>query len=326
LPRTVSLSSLEHSSRMSPPTALSQLPPRAPVPRELLGHTRLPRLFAMAAVEWAWIAVFQVGLHQVPVAAPLFVLLLAGRFHAFGVILHEAVHMPLSRKGPGLWLLECLVGYPIATTWNAMRYHHLRHHLHEGTAQDGYHRPPPGPRWQAVRLWLMLSFVVPLWMVRGPVGLLAWAVPAVRPLYGRLFLLDRSGDNLMHREELLACARAELGQVLCHLGVLALAWRWPWAVGLGYALPVMGASALSAYRLLAEHTSESGQDRMLQGTLRSTADHGQGWLGWLMLAPRNVGCHIVHHLHPQVALQHLPRLRTWYQHRYPGHYPPSRRF
>jgi fatty acid desaturase len=300
------------------------LPPRAAVPRELLVRASVPGLLRMAALEWAGIAACQLGLFWVPAAAPLWVLLIAGRLHALGVLLHDAVHLSVKRKGAGLQLLECLAGYPIATTWNAMRYHHLRHHQYEGTERDAYSRPPPGPWWRAVPRWLLLLPMVPFWVIRAPVGLLAWAVPPLRDFYGRRFLQERSGLPLTHSPEVLACARAEAGQVLFHLAVLALAWRWPHAVALGYGLPLLLASAASAYRVLAEHTPARHQGNSLQGVLASTADHGQGWLGRLLLAPRNVGCHIAHHLHPQVAAHHLPRLRDWYLQRYPSHYPRSR--
>lgn len=308
-----------------PSAAVSSLPLRAVVPRELLVQPRVPELLRMALLEWGLIAACQVGLHGLPAATPLFMLLIAGRLHAFGVILHDAVHLSVRRKGPGLWLLEFLAGYPIASTWNAMRYHHLRHHQHEGSEKDGYTKPPPGPWWRAAPVWLSLIPIVPYWVVRGPVGVLAWAVPPLRNFYGRVFLMDRSGADLTRNEEVLACARAELGQVLFHLGVLALACRWPREVGLGYLLPLMGASAASAYRLLAEHTPARHQGNTLQGILASTRDHGLGWLGRLLLAPRNVGCHVVHHLHPQVAARHLPRLRAWYLQHFPEHYPRPRR-
>ena len=311
---------------MSPPSSnLTSLPLRAKVPRELLGCAQVPTLLRMAAIEWACIAVCQVGLHWLPAAAPLLVLIIAGRLHAFGVILHDAVHLSVRRKSLGIWLVECVAGYPVASTWNAMRYHHLRHHRHEGSELDGYSKPPPGPWWRAVPKWLLLVPMVPYWVVRGLVGVLAWAAPPLRNFYGRRFLIDRSGEDLTRSEEVLACARAEFGQVLFQLGVLLLALRWPREVGLGYLLPLMGASAASAYRLLAEHSPARHQGNTLQGILAPTRDHGLGWLGRLVLAPLNVGCHIVHHLHPQVATQHLPRLRAWYLQHYPQHYPRPRR-
>ncbi|HYO69425.1 MAG TPA: hypothetical protein VEU33_25440 [Archangium sp.] len=59
--------------------------------------------------------------------------------------------------------------------------------------------------------------------------------------------------------------------------------------------------------------------------LACTSDHGLGWLGRLLTAPLHVGCHVVHPLHPQVSLHHLPRLRDWYRLRYPDLYPRPRR-
>jgi len=56
-----------------------------------------------------------------------------------------------------------------------------------------------------------------------------------------------------------------------------------------------------------------------------TNDNYLGWLGALALAPRNIGYHIVHHIHPQVALTALPRLREWYLSVHPELYPPPRR-
>ncbi|WP_272491428.1 hypothetical protein [Corallococcus exercitus] len=44
------------------------------------------------------------------------------------------------------------------------------------------------------------------------------------------------------------------------------------------------------------------------------------------MAPRYVGLHVVHHLHPQVSLTHLPRLRAWYVERFPHHYPRPRSY
>jgi fatty acid desaturase len=38
-----------------------------------------------------------------------------------------------------------------------------------------------------------------------------------------------------------------------------------------------------------------------------------GLMGQVLLAPRNIGYHREHHLHPQAALENLPRLRAWYQ-------------
>jgi fatty acid desaturase len=93
----------------------------------------------------------------------------------------------------------------------------------------------------------------------------------------------------------------------------------------GWVLPLMVASALSAYRLIVEHTWARVHGRTLADVLATTRDHGLGWPGRLLLAPLNIGFHVAHHLHPQVSLLHLPRLRDWYVQHYPEHYPRVRR-
>jgi fatty acid desaturase len=213
----------------------------------------------------------------------------------------------------------------VASTWESTRYHHLRHHHDAGLPSDPYRRRPLHG-WRLVRAWLLLVGVVPFWVLRGPVGLLAWAVPALRVPYARLFLQAPASPGLAASHEVRACARSEAGQVLFHLGVLALAWRWPQAVAWGYGMPLLVASGFNAHRLLAEHTAVEARGRTLEDVLAVTVDHGLGWPGRLWLAPRNVGCHVVHHLHPQVSLEHLPRLRAWYVARFPTHYPSPRRF
>jgi len=59
--------------------------------------------------------------------------------------------------------------------------------------------------------------------------------------------------------------------------------------------------------------------------MATTNDNHLGLLGAVALAPRNIGYHVVHHVHPQVGLQALPQLREWYESRFPGIYPPPAR-
>jgi fatty acid desaturase len=295
------------------------------VPHALLVRATVPGLLRLAAIEWAWMGACWLALAWWPWATPLAVPVIAGRLHALGVIFHDAVHLSVRRKGVGLRLVEVLAGYPVASTWESTRYHHLRHHHDAGLPSDPYRRRPLHG-WRLARAWLLLVGVVPFWVLRGPVGLLAWAVPALRGPYARLFLQAPASPGLADPEEVRACARSEVGQVLFHLCVLALAWHWPEAVAWGYALPLLVASGFNAHRLLAEHTAVPARGRTLEDVLAVTVDHGLGWPGRLWLAPRNVGCHVVHHLHPQVSLEHLPRLRAWYVARFPSHYPPPRRF
>jgi fatty acid desaturase len=302
---------------------------RSNVPRELLRRSSLRGLLRMAAEEWAaivlsWLVLLRLPNGAAPWLYPLFCLVLAGRFHALGVLLHDASHMPLRRKSSLAVAVEVLCGYPVASTIEAMRYHHLRHHRDSGMETDPYFKDGSHNL-----LWWSLNvargaLLVPFWTVRAIVGVLAFVTPPLRNAYGRVFLQDRTGRDLRQSAELIACARAEIGQVIGQGFIVVAIVRWPAAAVLGYLIPVTIAGVLSARRLLLEHTYERTNDRRPETIIATTRDNHVDLLGSLLLAPRNVGCHIVHHLHPHVGLEHLPRLRNWYRENYRGLYPSPR--
>jgi len=252
---------------------------------------------------------------------PAWLVLLAGRIHALGVVLHDAVHLPGPKTG-ALRCLEVLAGYPIGSTIEAMRYHHLRHHRENGMPQDPYFKPWIGK--SRARFWLIslrYFLLLPLWVLRGFYGSLASCVPALRNSYGRLFLQDRSQDDLTNSREVIVCAREDRWQFLVHgcaVAVATISWHWFLAF---YVAPAVLGGYLAGYRLLVEHTQEPNHERSFAATVRSTRDHDLGFLGYLLLAPRNVGYHRVHHLHPQAALENLPELKNWYAAHYPDIYP-----
>ena len=232
--------------------------------------------------------------------------------------------MPLRRKTLGVRFVEVLCGYPLATTLNAMRYHHLRHHRDSGLATDPYYKTgAQGPLWWTLNT-LRGLVLAPFWTVRALVGACAYFIPAWRSVYAHVFLQDRTRVDLRRDREVIDCARAEYGQLAFQLAVVMLAVARPGAVLWGFVVPVGMAGVLAAHRLLVEHTYDRVADRRIETTLRVTNDNYLGWLGALALAPRNIGFHIVHHIHPQVTLTALPPLREWYLHAHPGLYPPPR--
>src|SRR2546423_10142482 len=131
---------------------------RSAVPRELLRPATLRGLLGMALEEWAVIAVSWLSLALAPRTVqpwiyPALCLVLAGRFHALGVLLHDAAHLPLRRKSPLAFVVEALCGYPVASTIEAMRYHHLRHHRDSGLDTDPYFKAGRQPAlWWTVNL------------------------------------------------------------------------------------------------------------------------------------------------------------------------------
>lgn len=299
---------------------------RRDVPRELLIPATPAGLLRLALEEYALLMLLWLGLVWAPYwVAPLLIILIAGRFHSFGVILHDAAHMPLRGKSLTVRWLEVLCGYPTATTLNAMRYHHLRHHRDSGMETDPYFKEGP----QTVLWWtrntLRGALLLPFWTLRAVVGVLSLAVPALRTPYARIFLQDLTGADLRNSREVRDCARAECGQLMYQILVMAAIVTWPKAMLIGYVIPAVLASLLAANRLLREHEYERTADRRMETIIATTRDHSLGLTGRLVLAPRNIGFHIVHHLHPQVSLTALPKLRAWYLAQHADVYPDAPR-
>lgn len=296
---------------------------RSVVPRELLRTATRGGLLRMALEEWAMLGAIWAAMWLAPWwCYPLLALLAAGRLHALGILMHDCSHMPLRGKDLSIHVLEVLCAYPIATTMNAMRYHHLRHHRDSGMTSDPYFKSnlEGRPLMYALNV-LRGALLIPFWTLRVPVGLLAVLWPRARNVYGRVWLQDRSKKNLTQSREVVDCGRAELGQGLFQALVIAALIAWPDVVVYGYLVPVTITGLLAAWRLLQEHNYVRAEDRSLATILATTNDHHLRWVDKLVLAPRNIGFHVAHHLHPQVGLEHLPALRAWYVEKFPERYP-----
>lgn len=284
-------------------------------PRELLGTAKLPRMILLSLGDWAVIlAIWLVAPHAPAWLYPIWVLLIAGRFHALGVVLHDAAHAPRARKTFQFRILEILAGYSVGTSVDAMRYHHLRHHRDLGSADDPYLKLWVGN--SRLRFWVMslrYFLLVPVWTLRGFYGAVAAYAPALRNSYARFFLQDLSGDDLTNSAEVITCAREDRWQTLFYVCFATLALFRPRWLFEFYVLPLVITGYLAGYRLLLEHKQESIQDGGVESILRLTRNHHLGFLGKLFIAPHNVGYHLIHHLHPQAALEHLPRLQKWYE-------------
>ena len=285
------------------------------VPEELVQPANPPDLLWVALLDWAVIVGAMVLAQFAPrYWYPLWLALIAGRLHALGVVLHDVVHMPPAQKSWTIRAIEILAGYPIGTTVEAMRYHHLRHHRDLGLDNDPYLKTWVGE--SRLRFWIMslrYFFLVPLWVLRGVLGAVAAYSSPLRGIYGRIFLQDRSGEDLTHSRELLGCAREDRWQTLFYAGVAALVVLRPGWMMAYYLLPLVLAGYLAGVRLLFEHVQQPSPERSRRTIVRFTRNHHLGWRGKLLLTPHNVGYHLVHHLHPQAAFRNLPKIQEWYE-------------
>lgn len=302
---------LEYALDSAPSKVLS----RSDVPAELLEKPTPAGLVIMVLQEWAMILMLSITAFLVPMwIYPVIAILMAGRYHALGVILHDATHMPLRRKSIAIRFVEIFAGYPIATTLNAMRYHHLRHHRDSGMQTDPYYKSGKQDFiWWALNT-LRGLVLVPFWSLRALIGGLSFLIPSLRNIYGHVFLQDRSDADMRNSAEIRDCASAEWGQIIFSAITILLVTSFPVEMIAGYLLPVSIAGVLAARRLLLEHNYMSVKDRKIETIIATTNDNHMDILGALLLAPRNIGYHIVHHIHPQVRLGALPGLRDWYTH------------
>ncbi|MGZ5234109.1 MAG: fatty acid desaturase family protein [Burkholderiales bacterium] len=284
-------------------------------PPELIAPARLARIMRYALCDWAAIAAIVCTLWLGPAwLYPLGALVLAGRFHALGVVLHDACHMSPRPRGSQRWLLDVVAGYPIATNVDAMRFHHLRHHRASGTPQDPYFKPGVSHdalQRQLARLRAVL--LVPAWIVRGFFGSVALHVPALQDSYARILMQDRSGRPMRGNSELLQCLRQEPKQALFFVGIGVLAWYYPTPVAAYYLAPLVLAGVLNVNRVVVEHVHVPCTDQRPETVAATTVTHDWGALGKLVLFPRNIGFHTVHHLHPRAALECLPALDRHYR-------------
>ena len=84
------------------------------IPGYLLMKPEIDHLLKNAAQDWLMVFFCWALMIYLPFwTYPFLLVLIASRFHSFGVILHDATHMSMKRKTFKFRLLEILVGYPI---------------------------------------------------------------------------------------------------------------------------------------------------------------------------------------------------------------------
>ena len=288
---------------------------KSSIPKDLLIKPDINSLLLHAVTDWGMIVVFCVASSLLPSwTYPLMAILIASRYHSFGVILHDVVHMPLKSKTAKLRLLEILTGYPVGSTINAMRYHHLRHHKDSGMHTDPYFKKGIEESKLLKYLFILRAIIlIPFWTVRGVYGSLAFYLPVMRNSYAKVFLQDKSGNKFTNSNEVIQCASEDRWQLLFHILLYSMIVWAPFIFVYYYALPILICGIFSGYRLMNEHAYVETTDRSLETIIATTKDNHLSGVLKYFLAPKNIGYHIVHHLHPQVAWYKLPQLRKWYQ-------------
>lgn len=289
------------------------MPVRRSVRSFLEGDTSAnPRvLLAWAFFDWsiigaAWTAMAVIDRPEIVVIG---VIVVASRLHALGAILHDACHRRRRPSSRMWWLVEILAGWPIASTIEAMRYHHLRHHATSGTPMDPYHGTVHArTAWRRYVLTLRGAVLPFWWTLRAIIAPIALLVPSFRTFYGSAFLQDQSGRDLRNNAAVIACARADIAQLSGQAAVLGAAFAAGLPVLTYYLVPLILAGILNARRVVYEHSWLSSERRSRRQTWETTVDHDLGLIGDAVFYPHNIGLHRIHHLYPMVSFTHLRKL------------------
>ncbi len=271
-------------------------------------------LLRTAIVDWAVIvaAWLVMSATESVLVTVIGVLTIAGRLHALGAILHDAAHADIRHKSMQWRLVEALAGWPISSTIDAMRYHHLRHHRYVGTHKDPYLPPKFRNKVLPMPLLYARGLLLPgWWTIRSVVGVLSLYWSQLQPGYARLFLQERS-EQTISNIELNQCAKADAGQLCAHILVLGIIMVWQLPYLLTYLIPLHITGVLNARRLALEHPPVTKgkiveKPLPLKHQYEITLDIRAGWLENWLLTPHNLGLHAAHHRYPSVAYRHLPK-------------------
>lgn len=229
-----------------------------------------------------------------PVVYVLAVLVIAGRMHALGVLIHEFAHYRfISDKTTSEWIGDIFLAWPLGTTVDGYRRNHLAHHRYTNTDQDpdwvvkfGRQEFTFPQRWQYI-LANLVGYLITVNSIRD-----------IRLILGRL---NKDQDKVPRPYR--------LKRLAFYIAVLALvtafgAWK---GFLLYWIVPYFTIFLLFLYlRSVAEHFGSMDYDHEL-GASRTVYPHL-----WerAFLAPHQVNYHLDHHLYPSVPFYNLPRLHA----------------
>lgn len=220
------------------------------------------------------------------------ILIIGGRMHALGVLIHDAAHYRFFRNRRwNEWIGDLFVAWPVFFTVDGYRQNHLAHHQNTNTDDD--------PDWMAKLGSSAFTFPQKAWTMIRHLGGYLVAVQTVldlRDILPRIAENDRSSK----RYKLI-----RLGYYAAWIVVFTWLGVWP-EVLLYWIVPFLTLLFLFQHvRSVAEHFGANmDHSKELDGT-RTVLPHA-----WerLFFAPHNVNFHLEHHLYPGVPFYNLPKL------------------
>jgi fatty-acid desaturase len=301
---------------------------RSGIPSWLLKRAEFGQLCRFAAVDWAWILACWGVMGLTPAYLyPVWAVIIGSRFHSLAVVLHDLAHWANRQATLKTRILGAICGFPVGQSYEMFRYHHMQHHRFTVMKND------PDSAWKGMKNpWGILGtalalglMIIPYFMLRSPLGTLAYFFPSLHRVYARVGLLDETGRDLKNNPEVVQAAKEDIALFACHLVLGWLAWHDIWAVTFYYFIPITVTGLINSYRTYLEHDYRDLVTELSPATLsRVSRDHSRDPLSMFLFAPRALGYHRMHHLHPSVSLTCLPGLYEWYTSQYPETFKASR--
>ena len=252
------------------------------------------RTAAAIVFDWAVIAVCIIAA-QAAQNIPIYVaavVLIGGRMHGLGVLLHDFAHYRFidRRKSLSDWVCELLIAWPLFTTVEGYRRNHLAHHRYTNTDKD--------PDW--VFKLGNRKFIFPQAWQEAVLTLLSYLV-----VLGSLFDIIGVSRRLASPERPPLVVRlARIGYYLAWIALFTFTGTWT-LFWLFWAVPYLTVFFLFLHiRSVAEHFGSMDYSEEL-GSTRTVVP-----FFWerALFAPHQVNFHLEHHLYPSVPFYHLPAL------------------
>lgn len=264
----------------------------APQLRELC-KLRPARTFCAFAFDWLLIAAAITASEYArnPFVYLAAIMLIGGRMHGFGVLMHEAAHYRMVRnRFAGDWISDIFAAWPIMVTTDGYRRNHLAHHRFANTDDD--------PDWVSKIGDPAFTFPQKLRRLALRIAGYLLAVNSVRDIASIFPRLAKCGRSTLRYKLLRASYYGAWAALFTVLGI----WK---GFLLYWAVPFLTMLFMFQHiRSVAEHFARMDYSHELTST-RTVRPYF--WERWFF-APHNINYHLEHHLYPGVPFYNLPKL------------------